>query len=54
LQLEVAERIVEAGKGSFEHVATLVLCWVAAGGCKTPSNGSAKQSIYSVTGDRVA
>ena len=46
LQLEVVEHIVTASrKVGFNHSATLVLCGIAAGGCKTHCAGCAKRRI---------
>ena len=46
LQLEVVKHIVTASrKVGFNHSATLVLCGIAAGGCKTHCAGCAKRRI---------
>ena len=46
LELEVARRIVTAArKVVLDHIATLVFCGIATGGCKTPCSACAKGRI---------
>ena len=47
LQLEVAKRIVTAArKVAPDHSAALVLCGIAAGGCKTHCNSCTKRRLW--------
>ena len=46
LELEVARRIVTSSrKVVLDHIATLVFCGIATGGCKTPCSACAKGRI---------